>query len=114
MWVENHGPQGTGALDSNYDLDVRPGATDLAVQDFNGDGRFDVLAAGQHFEEVMIYANQEIEGSPKRIFQAPNPDWGMMRAATADLDNGSDMDIVAANGDVMDTPTKNTLRYSVV
>ena len=109
MWVENHGPQGsTGAIGLKlHDLDTRPGATDLAIQDFNGDGRPDILAVlGQHFEEIMIYANQG-RGlfSPNRVFQAPNPDWGMMRAATADLDNDGDMDIVVANGDVMDTPT---------
>ena len=109
MWVENHGPQGTtGAIGLKlHDLDVRPGATDLAIQDFNKDGHLDVLAVlGQHFEEVMIYANQgNRQFSPKRVFQAPNPDWGMMRAATADLDNDGDVDIVVANGDVMDTPT---------
>ncbi|MEE2904585.1 MAG: VCBS repeat-containing protein [Myxococcota bacterium] len=109
MWVENHGAQDSkGAIGLKlHDLDTRPGATDLAIQDFNGDGRPDILAVlGQHFEEIMIYSNKG-KGvfSSNRVFQAPNPDWGMMRAATADLDNDGDMDIVVANGDVMDTPT---------
>ena len=79
----------------------------MSIADIDGDGRPDIVAVlGQHLEEVMVYLNLgQGKFRPERIYRAPNPDWGMMRSAAADLDKDGDIDILVANGDVMDTPT---------
>lgn len=88
-------------------LDKRHGSIELAIADLNGDGKPDfVTAFGQEHEQVVTYLNDGAGGfKPQTVYAAPLPSFGTAAFQLADLDGDGDLDIVLANGDILDPPT---------
>ncbi len=72
------------------DLDL-PGATDVAVGDFNADTFMDVVAVNGN-EAPTLFANQRGRSFVSREIAAKAPDFHGVRAA--DVDNDGDLDLV--------------------
>lgn len=88
-------------------IDKRHGSLELAVADFNGDGKPDFASAfGQEHEQVVTYLNDGSGGfKAQTVYAAPLPSFGTAAFQLADIDRDGDLDIVLANGDILDPPT---------
>jgi len=88
-------------------IDKRHGSIELAVADLNGDGKPDFVSAfGQEHEQVVTYLNDGSGGfKSQTVYAAPLPSFGTAAFQLADLDRDGDLDIVLANGDILDPPT---------
>jgi hypothetical protein len=87
-------------------IDRRHGATEIAVADLNGDARPDfVCLFSQEHETVDAFLNDGAGGFRKEtIYGAPHPAYGSNSLELVDLDNDGDLDLLVANGDVLDPP----------
>ena len=85
-------------------LDPRAGQVDLALRDLDDDGRVDIVSAvAQEHEEVVAWMNQGGLGfSPRVIFAAPHPAWGLTGIEVDDLDGDGDLDVLSVSGDHLD------------
>jgi hypothetical protein len=85
-------------------LDDRPGAIDIRVHDFTGDGRLDFAAVlSQEYEAVDLFLNRG-EGRFGRYnaWSAPDLTFGSSGVELVDLDGDEDSDILYTNGDTFD------------
>jgi hypothetical protein len=85
-------------------LDPRPGGLCVPVADLNGDGRPDFVALiSQEHEVVEAFLN--LGGGRferKTIFSAGHPAFSSSSIQLVDLDGDGDLDVLLANGDVLD------------
>lgn len=87
-------------------LDERHGATELAVADLNNDGRTDLVCLfSQEHEAVVAFLGDGRGGfTAETLYQGPHPLLGCCGIDVVDLDGDGDLDVVLANGDVLDQP----------
>lgn len=87
-------------------LDNRHGATHVPVADLNGDGKPDFVALiSQEHETVVAFLNEGGGRFRKEtIYTAPHPSFGCQGIQVVDLDGDGDLDVLLANGDVLDAP----------
>ncbi len=87
-------------------LDNRHGTTHVPVGDLNGDGKPDFVALiSQEHETVVAFLNEGGGNFRKEtIYTAPNPSFGCQGIQLVDLDGDGDLDVLLANGDVLDAP----------
>jgi FG-GAP-like repeat len=86
-------------------LDERHGSIHVPVADLNGDGRPDFLALfAQEHETIEAFLN-EGEGNFRREVVSPpqDPAHGSSGIHVVDLDQDGDLDVVATNGDMLDS-----------
>jgi hypothetical protein len=86
------------------ELDSRQGAIHVIPADLNQDGRTDFVALfAQHYETVVAFLNDGKGGfRTETIDQAPHPAWGSSGISLVDLDGDGDLDVLVANGDMLD------------
>ena len=96
-WFDNSNP-----VKENV-LKAEPGARRVAVRDFNGDGRPDIMALmAQSKEELLLFINQGGgKFSEKMIYQFP-PVYGVSYFELADFNHDGHPDILLTNGDNWD------------
>jgi hypothetical protein len=100
-WFENKGGQNY----TSHVLRAKPGAVKTVINDFNKDGKPDVMALmAQGDEGVFIYTN-EGKGifKEERILEFP-PSYGSNYFELSDVNKDGFPDIVATNGDNGDYP----------
>jgi len=87
-------------------IDRRHGATEIAVADLNRDNHPDfVCLFSQEHEAVVAFINDGEGGfRQENIYQAPHPAYGCCSLELADLDGDGDLDVLLANGDILDPP----------
>ncbi|QDT39513.1 FG-GAP repeat domain-containing protein [Stratiformator vulcanicus] len=85
-------------------LDERPGASDVRIDDIDGDGRLDIVALfSQQHEVVEAYIADGLGGFERRtIFDAKDPAFGSSGMDLVDFDVDGDLDILFTNGDMLD------------
>ncbi len=85
-------------------LDDRHGAMEVAIADLNRDGKPDIVCVfAQEHEAVVAFLGDGRGGFAKEtIFQAPHPIYGCSGIEVVDLDGDGDLDVLLANGDVLD------------
>jgi len=103
--MENRTETGTGFRFVPHVLDPRPGALETHITDIDEDGDPDVVCAfGQQFEEIVVFLNEgNLQFARKLVYQAPGPTWGMTGIEMVDIDHDGDLDILASNGDTLDS-----------
>ncbi len=96
-WLERTGPW---EFRRHVLLDLS-GAINVCVEDFNGDGKPDVIALiSQQWEEIYSFENDGRGNfSQKRIWGSTNEDYGSSGIAACDLNRDGRMDILYTNGD---------------
>lgn len=97
-----------GRQGKEHILKNQPGAIRVAVRDFNGDGKPDIMALmAQAREELVLFINQgNNKFSEKSIYQFP-PVYGMTYFELADFNDDGHPDILLTNGDNWDlSPVK--------
>jgi hypothetical protein len=96
-WLERTGPW---TFERRVLLDLS-GAINVAVADFNGDRKPDVVALiSQQWEEVYYFQNLgDGKFAPKRVWGSTNEDYGSSGLTIADINRDGRMDIVHTNGD---------------
>jgi hypothetical protein len=103
LLLERSGDAGGRPAFVHHVLDARPGFTGVRVDDLNGDGRPDVVAAvAQESQQVVAYWATDDGFRPQVLFQAPNPDWGFTGLELTDFTGNGLPDIVVTNGDNLD------------
>jgi hypothetical protein len=92
-----------GDPEKEHILQLQPGARRVVVQDFNGDGKPDILALmAQAREELMLFTNEgKNRFSEKIIYQFP-PVYGVSYFELADFNKDGHPDILLTNGDNWD------------
>jgi cytochrome c5 len=87
-------------------IDNRHGTTHVPVADLNGDGKPDFVALiTQEHETVVAFLNEGGGRFRKEtIYTAPHPSFGCQGIQLVDLDGDGDLDVLLANGDVLDAP----------
>jgi hypothetical protein len=86
------------------EVDGRCGSIHVPVADLNGDGRPDFVAVfAQHYETVEAFLGDG-KGAfrSQTLYKAPHPAWGSSGIDLVDLDGDGDLDVLAANGDMLD------------
>jgi hypothetical protein len=89
-------------------FDDRPGAIDVPIHDFTGDGRPDFVALfSQEYESVDLFVNTSRPSSRMRfarhqLWSAPDLTFGSTGIELVDLDQNGTMDILYTNGDAFD------------
>ena len=96
-WLERTGPW---AFRRHILLELS-GAINVVVDDFNGDGRPDIVAQiSQQWEEVYLFEN---EGNGRfathRLWGSTNEDYGSSGLTVSDLNRDGRPDIIFTNGD---------------
>jgi hypothetical protein len=96
-WLERTGPW---EFQRHVLLELS-GAINVAVADFNGDGKPDIAAQiSQQWEEIHVFFN---EGggrfSARRVWGSTNEDYGCSGMVIADLNRDGRPDLVFSNGD---------------
>ena len=78
-----------------------PGADNVLVADFNGDGNLDIAALiSQQYEEIYLFTNNGSGHFTKRIiFGSTNEDYASSGMSLCDLNNDGRPDILYTNGD---------------
>jgi hypothetical protein len=101
-WFEGGDPQ------KEHVLKAQPGARSVVVQDFNGDGKPDIIVLmAQAREELILFINEGGNRfSEKIIYQFP-PVYGVSYFELADFNKDGHPDILLTNGDNWDlSPVK--------
>ena len=96
-WFESGDPR------KEHVLIAQPGARRVQVEDFNKDGRPDIMTLmAQSREELILFINQgEGKFSAKRIYEFP-PVYGVSYFELADFNRDGHPDILLTNGDNWD------------
>ncbi|MDX2186069.1 MAG: VCBS repeat-containing protein [Opitutaceae bacterium] len=96
-WLERTGPW---SFVPHPLLDLS-GTINVAVHDFNGDRKLDVVAlVSQEWEEVYLFEGDGKGGFTKRVvWGSTNEDYALSGMTLADLNRDGKMDILFANGD---------------
>ena len=97
-----------GDPDKEHILNLQPGARKVAVHDFDGDGKPDILALmAQAREELILFINKgKNKFSEKIVYQFP-PVYGVSYFELADFNKDGHPDILLTNGDNWDlSPVK--------
>ena len=86
-------------------IDRRHGAIHVPIADLNQDGKPDFVALiSQEHEVIEAYLNLGGGHFEKQgIFMAPDPAFGLSGIEVVDLDLDGDLDVVATNGDTLDS-----------
>lgn len=86
-------------------IDQRHGTIHVPVVDVNQDGKPDFVALiSQEHEVIEAYLNRgEGQFDKRTIFNAPDPAFGLSGIEVVDLDSDGDLDVVATNGDTLDS-----------
>jgi len=86
-------------------LDARTGPMHVPVLDFDGDGDLDIVTVhAQQHEIIVLHRNDgDLSFETVTLFQAPHPGWGSTSIEPVDLDRDGDLDVVAVNGDILDS-----------
>lgn len=87
-------------------IDYRPGASDVAVTDLNGDGHPDFISlVSQEHEEVVAFVNRGWGSFRKEtIYKAPHCAWASVGIRLLDLNGDGRTDVLMANGDQVEIP----------
>lgn len=87
-------------------LDARHGAMEVGIADLNRDGHPDIVCVfAQEHEAVTAFLGDGRGGfTTQTVFQGPHPLYGCSGIELADLDGDGDLDVLLANGDVLDQP----------
>jgi len=108
MWGRNLSEPESGLRFQWEDIDDRPGAIDVRVHDFTGDGRPDFVALfSQWHESVDLFENRGRMSTPPRfarrnLWTAPDLTFGSSGIELADLNGDGQMDVLYSNGDAFD------------
>ena len=86
-------------------LDPRHGALGVRVADLDADGQADIIAAFAQEHETVDAWWGSAGGEPvhETIHRFPDPSWGSSSFDLVDLDTDGRIDILHANGDMMDS-----------
>lgn len=95
-WLERKGPR---EFQRHVLLDLS-GAINVAVADFNGDAKPDIVALiSQQWEEIHLFENTGTGFTPRRIWGSTNEDYGSSGISVCDLNTDGRPDILFTNGD---------------
>jgi hypothetical protein len=85
---------------SKHFINTSPGARKVIVQDFNGDGRKDILTLmTQGDERIILYTNKDGLTFEEKILLRFPPVYGSNYFEIADFNNDGNFDILFTNGD---------------
>jgi hypothetical protein len=87
-----------------HDLLVRNGVSHVPAADLDGDGRMDLVAlVSQEHEELLLYHSRGAgRFTPRLLFKAAHPMFGLSGIELVDLDGDGDQDVLFCNGDALD------------
>lgn len=95
-WLERKGPW---EFERHVLLELS-GAINVCIDDFNGDGRPDIVAIiSQQWEELYYFENNGHGFDKKRIWGSTNEDYGSSGISVCDLNGDGRPDILYTNGD---------------
>jgi hypothetical protein len=106
LYLENRTSDWSKPLFVPRVVDERHGTVCVPVCDLNNDGRPDFVALiSQEHETIVAFLN-EGDGRFKKqpIYTAPHPAVGSSSIQLVDLDGNGKVDVLLANGDVLDEP----------
>jgi hypothetical protein len=85
---------------SKHIINTAPGARKVVVQDFNGDGRKDILALmTQGDERIILYTNKDGLSFEEKVLLRFPPVYGSNYFEIVDFNNDGSFDILFTNGD---------------
>lgn len=109
LLLENRGPAaGTAGGTPEFvlhELDDRHGTIHVPVCDLNGDGRPDFVALiSQDHETIVAFINQGgLKFEKQTLFSGGDPAFGSNGIELVDFDGDGDLDVLATNGDTLDS-----------
>jgi hypothetical protein len=99
-----------GAFLAHLEVGAGSGSRAVAAEDFNGDGRLDLAAAGEYASSVTVLSNETVFTRAAYVFSrttlaAPDDDFTFGRAlGTADFNRDGKLDVVMAREPGEDEP----------
>lgn len=105
VWLENQTTDWAKPTFVSHLVDSRHGAIHVPVADLNGDGKPDFVALiSQEHETIVAFLNQgQGKFKPEVIDTAPHPAYGSSGIQIVDLNGDGKLDVLASNGDTMDS-----------
>jgi hypothetical protein len=89
--------------DGSYEVHVlleRPGAVGVKMNDFDKDGRPDIVVAmAQAQEGISVFFNRGDERFEERVVTQKHPAWGFSHIELVDFNKDGEMDLLVTNGD---------------
>ncbi len=106
LYLENRTTDWSRPVFVPHVLDERSGASHVPVADLDGDGRPDFVALISQEHETVVCFRNDGNGrfQKKTLYAAPHPTFGCSGIQLVDLDGDGDLDVLLANGDVLDAP----------